>query len=248
MLGRLTRKVALTFADLPEGAERTPVSIHPEILGEWLGSERFMPEEARKNLPPGVATGLAWTPTGGDVLYIETTLLPGSHELTLTGQLGDVMQESARAARSYLWSHAESMGLDISRFKRNGVHIHVPSGAIPKDGPSAGITMATALASAYVGKAVRSDTAMTGEISLSGLVLPVGGIKEKVLAAHRAGIRRIILPKANQKDLKDVPQEVRDELTFILAERIEEVLPAAFNKDVAVSTNRPEPFATSAAS
>jgi ATP-dependent Lon protease len=231
MLGRLTRKVALTFADLPEDQSRQPVTIQTDILAEWLGSERFMPEEARKSLPPGVATGLAWTPTGGDVLYIETTLLPGSHELTLTGQLGDVMQESARAARSYLWSHAESMGLDISRFKRNGVHIHVPSGAIPKDGPSAGITMATALASAYVGKAVRSDTAMTGEVSLSGLVLPVGGIKEKVLAAHRAGITRIILPKANEKDLKDVPQEVRDELTFILAERIEEVLPAAFNPD-----------------
>ncbi|MGZ8406063.1 MAG: endopeptidase La [Nitrospira sp.] len=231
MLGRLTRKVALTFADLPEGQERLPVDIQADILGEWLGSERFMPEEARKSLPPGVATGLAWTPAGGDVLYIETTLLPGSHELILTGQLGDVMQESARAARSYLWSHAESMGLDISRFKRNGLHIHVPSGAIPKDGPSAGITMATALASAYEGKAVRIDTAMTGEISLSGLVLPVGGIKEKVLAAHRAGIKRIILPKANEKDLKEIPQEVRDELTFILAERIEEVLPAAFNPD-----------------
>ena len=142
------------------------------------------------------------------------------------------MQESARAARSYLWAHAESMGLDISRFKRTGLHIHVPSGAIPKDGPSAGITMATALASSYVGKAVRSDTAMTGEISLSGLVLPVGGIKEKVLAAHRAGIRRIILPKANEKDLKDVPQEVRDDLTFILVERIEEVLPCAFDHDI----------------
>ncbi|MBX3335528.1 MAG: endopeptidase La [Nitrospira sp.] len=231
MLGRLTRKVALTFADLPEDQARQPVTMQADMLAEWLGSERFMPEEARKNLPPGVATGLAWTPTGGDVLYIETTLLPGSHDLTLTGQLGDVMQESARAARSYLWSHAESMGLDISRFKRNGVHIHVPSGAIPKDGPSAGITMATALASVYEGKAVRSDTAMTGEISLSGLVLPVGGIKEKVLAAHRAGITRIILPKANEKDLKDVPQEVRDELTFILAERIEDVLPAAFNPD-----------------
>ena len=231
MLGRLTRKVALAFADLPEGQERTPVAIEPAVLSDWLGSERFMPEEARKHLPPGVATGLAWTPTGGDVLYIETTLLPGSHELTLTGQLGDVMQESARAARSYLWSHAESMGLDISRFKRNGVHIHVPSGAIPKDGPSAGITMATALASSYEGKPVRSDTAMTGEISLSGLVLPVGGIKEKVLAAHRAGIKRVILPKANEKDLKNVPQEVRDDMTFILAERIEEVLPAAFNHD-----------------
>ena len=231
MLGRLTRKVALVFADLPEGQEREPVTIRPDVLGEWLGSERFMPEESRKTLPPGVATGLAWTPTGGDVLYVETTLLPGSHELTITGQLGDVMQESARAARSYLWSHAESMGLDISRFKRNGVHIHVPSGAIPKDGPSAGITMATALASSYIGEAVRIDTAMTGEISLSGLVLPVGGIKEKVLAAHRAGIKRIILPKSNEKDLKDVPQEVRENLTFIFVERIEEVLPAAFNHD-----------------
>jgi len=249
MLGRLTRKVALAFADLPESQERQPVTIRADVLEEWLGSERFMPEEARKTLPPGVATGLAWTPTGGDVLYIETTLLPGSHELTLTGQLGGVMQESARAARSYLWSHSESMGLDISRFKRNGVHIHVPSGAIPKDGPSAGITMATALASSYVGKAVRSDTAMTGEISLSGLVLPVGGIKEKVLAAHRAGIKRIILPKANEKDLKDVPQEVRDELTFILVERIEEVLPAAFNQHTPISppAERDEPLATSTA-
>jgi len=250
MLGRLTRKVALTFAELSEGQERVPVSIQPTVLPDWLGSERFMPEEARKVLPSGVATGLAWTPSGGDVLYIETTLLPGSHELTITGQLGDVMQESARAARSYLWSHAESMGLDISRFKRNGLHIHVPSGAIPKDGPSAGITMATALASSYSGKAVRSDTAMTGEISLSGLVLPVGGIKEKVLAAHRAGIKRIILPKANEKDLKDVPQEVRDELTFILVERIEEVLPAAFNQDAPTipPAERDEPLATSTAS
>ena len=233
MLGRLTRKVALTVAERPEGQERQTIKIEKADLPEWLGPERFMPEEARKNIPVGVATGLAWTPTGGDVLYIETTLLPGSHEVSLTGQLGEVMQESARAARSYLWSHAESMGLDISRFKRNGVHIHVPSGAIPKDGPSAGVTMATALASSYVGKPVRSDTAMTGEISLAGLVLPVGGIKEKVLAAHRAGIRRIIQPKPNEKDLKDVPQEVRDDLTFILAERVEEVLRSAFDHEVA---------------
>jgi ATP-dependent Lon protease len=233
MLGRLTRKVALTVAERPEGQERQTIKIEKADLPEWLGPERFMPEEARKNIPVGVATGLAWTPTGGDVLYIETTLLPGSHEVSLTGQLGEVMQESARAARSYLWSHAESTGLDISRFKRNGVHIHVPSGAIPKDGPSAGVTMATALASSYVGKPVRSDTAMTGEISLAGLVLPVGGIKEKVLAAHRAGIRRIILPKPNEKDLKDVPQEVRDDLTFILVERIEEVLRCAFEHEVA---------------
>jgi ATP-dependent Lon protease len=233
MLGRLTRKVALTVAERAEGQERQKVKIGTTDLPEWLGSERFMPEEARQNIPVGVATGLAWTPTGGDVLYIETTLLPGSHEVSLTGQLGEVMQESARAARSYLWSHAESMGLDISRFKRNGVHIHVPSGAIPKDGPSAGVTMATALASSYVGRPVRSDTAMTGEISLSGLVLPVGGIKEKVLAAHRAGIKRIILPKPNEKDLKEVPQEVRDDLTVIPVERIEEVLHSAFDHELA---------------
>jgi ATP-dependent Lon protease len=229
MLGRLTRKIAIQFAELPAEATPQTVSITRGDLDDWLGQERFMPEEARKQLPPGVATGLAWTPVGGDVLYIETTLLPGSHDLTLTGQLGDVMQESARAARSYLWSHAEAMGLDISRFKRNGIHIHIPSGAIPKDGPSAGITMATALASAYVGKPVRTDTAMTGEISLSGLVLPIGGLKEKVLAAHRAGLKRIILPKANEKDLKDIPEEVRQDLQFILVQTIHEVLQAAFD-------------------
>ncbi len=228
MLGRLTRKIALKFAEEPAAQKPTRVEVGRADLGEWLGTERFMPEEARKQLPPGVATGLAWTPTGGDVLYVETSLLPGGHDLTLTGQLGDVMQESARAARSYMWAHAEAMGLDISRFRRNGVHLHVPSGAIPKDGPSAGVTMATALASAYFDRPVRSDTAMTGEISLSGLVLPVGGIKEKVLAAHRAGIKRVILPKANEKDLKEVPEEVRQEIDFLLVESIEDVLRGAF--------------------
>jgi ATP-dependent Lon protease len=239
MLGRLTRKIAVQLADqgdsnaAPDHAtaeESQAIVITKEQLAEWLGTERFMPEEARKQLPVGVATGLAWTATGGDVLYIETSLLPGGNDLTLTGQLGEVMQESARAARSYLWAHAESMGLDISRFKRNGVHIHVPAGATPKDGPSAGITIATALASSYLNTAVRSDTAMTGEISLSGLVLPVGGIKEKVLAARRAGIRRVILPKANQKDLKEVPAQVRSDMTFEFVENIDEVLRAAFEE------------------
>ena len=154
----------------------------------------------------------------------------------------------AKYAAAFFKKAFSSSSSAISRFKRNGVHIHVPSGAIPKDGPSAGITMATALASAYVGKPVRSDTAMTGEISLTGLVLPVGGIKEKVLAAHRAGIRRIILPKANERDLKEVPQEVRDELTVIPVERIEEVLPAAFNQDPASSPERGEPLASATAS
>jgi len=225
MLGRVTRKVALKLAE--NGQEAAPMTISREQLSDWLGTERFLPEEARKALPVGVATGLAWTETGGDVLYIETSLLPGGTGLTLTGQLGDVMQESAQAARSYLWSHAEKLGIDVVRFKRNGLHIHVPSGAIPKDGPSAGITMATALASLYLGLPVHQDMAMTGEISLSGLVLPIGGIKEKVLAARRAGITRVIVPKANQKDLQEVPEEVRAEMTFVLVETIDDVLPAA---------------------
>jgi ATP-dependent Lon protease len=240
MLGRLTRKIAVLRAEREDDIAASPITIEQQQLDEWLGHERFQPEEARKELPPGVATGLAWTPTGGDVLYVETSLLPGNHDLTLTGQLGEVMQESARAARSYLWSHAESMGLDISRFKRNGLHIHVPSGGIPKDGPSAGITMATALASAYVGKSVRSDTAMTGEISLTGLVLPVGGIKEKLLAAHRVGIKRIILPKSNEKDLRDIPDEVRQDLEVLLVERLDEVLRAAFLNEKQSGPSHPE--------
>jgi ATP-dependent Lon protease len=173
-----------------------------------------------------VATGLAWTETGGDVLYVESALLPGGSDLTITGHIGDVMQESAHAARSYLWSRAESLGLDIPVFKQSGMHIHVPEGAIPKDGPSAGVTMASALGSLLLKIPVRKDTAMTGEISLSGLVLPVGGIKEKVLAAHRVGLRRIVLPKANEKDLRDVPDAVRSELSIVFVETIEEVLEA----------------------
>ena len=230
MLGRLTRKIALKRAE--HAAEPQGIRVGAAEIGDWLGAERFMPEEARKDLPAGVATGLAWTETGGDVLYVETSLLPGRHDLTLTGQLGDVMQESAKAAQSYLWSHAETLGIDVSRFRRNGVHIHVPSGAIPKDGPSAGVTMATALASLYLNNAVRNDTAMTGEISLSGLVLPVGGIKEKMLAARRAGIRRVILPKANEKDLKEVPEEVRSEMAFVLVESIDDVLNAALREPI----------------
>jgi ATP-dependent Lon protease len=238
MLGRVTRKVALRLAESMPDAPG-PVVIDREKLGDWLGTERFMPEEARKDLPAGVAMGLAWTETGGDVLYVETSLLPGGRDLTLTGQLGDVMQESARAARSYLWSHADELGIDIDRFKRNGVHIHVPSGAIPKDGPSAGITMTTALASLYLGTPVRSDIAMTGEISLSGLVLPIGGVKEKVLAARRAGIKKVILPKANQKDLREVPEEVQQEMTFTLVDTIEDVLPAALQPSLQLPGKEP---------
>ena len=181
-------------------------------------------------MPAGVATGMAWTEMGGEILFIEATMLPGGGGLTLTGQLGDVMKESAQAARSYLWSHAEQFGFSVKEIKENGVHVHVPAGAIPKDGPSAGVTMASAMASLYTGRKVRSDTSMTGEITLSGLVFPVGGIKEKVLAAHRAGIRRIILPERNLPDTEEIPEDVRAELEIIPAMRIDDVLEAALEK------------------
>jgi ATP-dependent Lon protease len=232
MLGKLTRKVALRLADTPQDEPDSALTIQQDELSDWLGIEKYMPEEARKMLPVGVATGLAWTEAGGDVLYVESTVLPGGSDLTITGQLGDVMQESAQAARSYLWSRAENFGLDIATFKRNGMHIHVPEGAIPKDGPSAGVTMAMAMASLLLRIPVRKDTAMTGEISLSGLVLPVGGIKEKLLAAHRMGLRRIMLPKANEKDLQDVPEAVRSELSVIFVETIEEALEAGLTQPI----------------
>ena len=222
-IGRLTRKSALRQAE----GDSAPVVVRADDLAEWLGPERFSPEQARKDLPAGVATGLAWTESGGDVLYVEATLLPSGRGMTLTGQLGDVMQESARAAQSFLWSHGDQLGIDRALFQRNGVHVHVPAGAIPKDGPSAGVTMVSALASAYRKQPLRIDTAMTGEVTLTGLVLPVGGIKEKVLAARRVGIKRVILPKENQKDLRDLPEAVRQEMEFVFAEKVEDVLKAA---------------------
>jgi ATP-dependent Lon protease len=221
-IGRLARKAALKFA---EGQEDL-LEMNPDQITDLLGPESFLPESAQKNLPAGVATGLAWTPSGGDVLYVEAILLPSGKGLTLTGQLGEVMQESAKAAQSYLWAHAEEYGLDAKAFSDMGVHIHVPAGAIPKDGPSAGITAAVALASLYSKKPARNDTAMTGEITLTGRVLPIGGVKEKVLAARRAGLTRVVMPKANAKDLRDLPEHVRKEMEFIFAERIDEVFAA----------------------
>jgi ATP-dependent Lon protease len=226
-IGRVTRKVALKFAEGKLSDTGGPVTVTLEELSEMLGPEPFNQEEARRDLPPGVATGLAWTEAGGDVLYIEATLLPDGKGLTLTGQLGEVMQESAKAAQSYIWSHATDFDIDPALFKNSGLHVHVPAGAIPKDGPSAGVTMATALTSLYTKLPARSDVAMTGEITLTGLVLPIGGIKEKVLAARRAGIRTVIMPKANQKDLRDLPEEVRKEMEFIFAQRVEDVLRTA---------------------
>jgi ATP-dependent Lon protease len=223
MIGRLARKTALLIAE----GKQPVTEIKPETLSEYLGPERFFYEQARRDVGPGVAAGLAWTESGGDVLYIEATLLPEGKSLTLTGHLGDVMQESARAAYSYLWSNADKYGIDPSLFQKSGVHIHVPAGAIRKDGPSAGITIATALASLYTGLPVDNKTAMTGEITLTGVVLPIGGVKEKVLAAHRAGFNRAILPKENEKDLRDLPEEVRSQSQFIFVEHITEVLTAA---------------------
>jgi ATP-dependent Lon protease len=222
-VGRVARKIALRVAE----GHTDPVVVKPGHLSELLGPEMFQIEQMRRELEPGVAAGLAWTETGGDVLYVEATLLPDGKGLTMTGQLGEVMQESARAAQSYIWSHANSLGIDTAKFKDFGVHVHVPAGAVPKDGPSAGITVAVALTSLYTGFAARGDTAMTGEITLTGLVLPIGGLKEKVLAARRAGIKRIVIPKANLKDLADLPDHVRAEIEFIPCERIQQVLRAA---------------------
>jgi ATP-dependent Lon protease len=234
-IGNLARKVALRVA---EGSTEK-VTITAKEVKDYLGGPRFYPESARDELPAGVATGMAWTEMGGEVLFIEATLLPGGGGLTLTGQLGEVMKESAQAARSYLWSHATEFGIDADIIKHNGVHLHVPAGAIPKDGPSAGVTMASALASLYTGRKVRSDTAMTGEITLSGLVFPIGGLKEKVLAAHRAGIRRIILPYQNESDIESIPNDVQKELEFIPVARISDVLNAALEKE---ATQAPSSF------
>lgn len=234
-IGSIVRKVALKIAQ----GETEHVTVDAPDIKEYLGAPRFYPEEARKELPAGVATGMAWTEMGGEVLFIEATLLPGGSGLTLTGQLGEVMQESARAARSFLWSHAADFGIDPEMFKSYGVHLHVPAGAIPKDGPSAGVTMASALASLYTGRRVRPDTAMTGEVTLSGLVFPVGGIKEKVLAAHRAGIRRIILPARNEADTEEIPEDVRRELEIVPVTRVNEALDAALERLVA---NPPPPL------
>ena len=233
-IGRVARKVALKVAK----GQTEKIIVDASDIKEYLGARRFFLEEARKELPAGVATGMAWTEMGGEILFIEANLLPGGHGFTITGQLGEVMQESARAAQSYLWSHAQEFGIDPSMFKNYGVHLHVPAGAIPKDGPSAGVTITAALASLYTGRRVRPDTSMTGEITLSGLVFPVGGIKEKVLAAHRAGIHRIIMPARNEADLEELPEDVRHELNIKLVNRINEVVEAALEKFVA---NPPPP-------
>jgi len=224
-IGSLCRKVARRRA---EGNE-TPMEVTPDVVVEMLGAPKFLDEEMEERTKdPGVAIGLAWTPAGGEVLFIEASRMTGGGTLTLTGQLGDVMKESARAALSWLRTHAREYNIDPDFFKNAEMHVHVPSGAIPKDGPSAGVTMATAMASELTGRPVRGDVAMTGELTLSGRVLPIGGVKEKVLAARRVGIREVILPKQNAKNVnEDLTPELRQDLTIHLVSSIDEVLALA---------------------
>jgi ATP-dependent Lon protease len=218
-----------------------------DTIGELLGKPRFRPRRKKEESEVGVATGLAWTEAGGELLETEVSLMRGKGKLTLTGKLGEVMQESARAAVSYLRSRAELLGVDPEFNETMDLHIHVPEGAIPKDGPSAGITMATALVSALNGVAVRKDVAMTGEITLRGRVLPVGGIKDKVLAAYRAGITEVVLPRENEKDLEDIPAEVRDDLTIQLVESMDEVLRVTLDGGLPPLLKRREGFDDAAA-
>ena len=222
-IGRALRQAAMRIAE----GESGPIAISAADLSSVMGAPLFEDEVAMRTSIPGVATGLAWTPVGGDILFIEATANPGNGRLILTGQLGEVMKESAQAALSIVKSCGGSYGIDVSRFEKTDIHIHVPAGATPKDGPSAGVAMFMALVSLMTDRTVRSDTAMTGEISLRGLVLPVGGIKEKVVAAHRAGIKRVMLPARNKRDFEDIPQEVREQLTFVWLERVDDAVSSA---------------------
>jgi ATP-dependent Lon protease len=222
-IGSACRKVAL---DVAMGTLRRKVSVTAPRVRELLGRPRFQPDVRRRTAEPGVATGLAWTPVGGDVLFVEASAMPGKGKLTITGQLGDVMRESAEAALSYVRAHAD---LPEDWFASHDVHVHVPAGAIPKDGPSAGITMATALMSLVSGRPVRDDTAMTGELTLTGQVLPIGGLKEKALAAQRAGIHRVLAPRRNEVDLEDLPEPLREDVDFVWVGDVDEVFAAALS-------------------
>src|SRR5579883_3080354 len=217
-IGRVLRQAAMRIAE----GESGPIAISSADLAAILGPPPFENEVAMRTSVPGVATGLAWTPVGGDILFIEATATPGNGRLILTGQLGEVMRESAQAALSIVKNRAVSLGIDPNRFEKTDIHIHVPAGATPKDGPSAGVAMFMALVSLLTDRTVRGDTAMTGEISLRGLVLPVGGIKEKVVAAHRAGIKRVMLPARNRKDYEEIPEEVREQMEFVWLERVDD--------------------------
>jgi ATP-dependent Lon protease len=226
-IGSVCRAVA---AKVARGKAQN-ISVTPQLVEETLGPPKYIREARLRADAPGVVTGLAYTPVGGEVLHIEATRYPGKGAVTLTGQIGDVMKESVQAAFSLVRSRVKELGIDAAIFKDTDIHVHVPSGAVPKDGPSAGVAMFTALASLFTGTPVRASVAMTGEITLRGLVLPIGGLKEKTLAAMRAGIREVVIPKLNEKDLADVPEEVRRKLKFTLAGDVDDVLAAALGKN-----------------
>ena len=225
-IANICRKVARKIAEGKKG----PLHITPKDLYKYVGPPRYLPEEEREKDEVGVATGLAWTESGGEILFIEATTMKGKGSLTLTGHLGEVMKESAQAALSYVRSKAPALGIKEDVFGKTDIHIHVPAGAIPKDGPSAGVTMGTAITSALTGRPVKKDVAMTGEITLRGRVLPIGGLKEKTLAARRAGIKTLIIPKRNAKDIEDIPKIVRKDLEIRLVEHMDEVLDIALLK------------------
>jgi ATP-dependent Lon protease len=233
-IGAALRSAAVKIA----AGEATKVTLGTDDIPTILGPRRFESELAMRTSVPGVATGLAWTPVGGDILFIESSRVPGSGKLILTGQLGDVMKESAQAAVTLVKAQISQLGVSVDGLDKQDLHIHVPAGAIPKDGPSAGVAMFTSLASLLTNRTVRNDVAMTGEISLRGLVLPVGGIKEKVIAAARAGIRLVILPARNRKDFEDIPESARKMLEFVWAERVDDVLAAAFSSESESSRGR----------
>jgi ATP-dependent Lon protease len=236
-IGGVARKVVIKVAEGHSGTTR----VTPAAVREILGHPRFGYHEeiSERTDIPGVATGLSVTAFGGDVLFVEATQMPGGKSFQYTGQLGEVMQESARAAFSYIRSQAKALDIPDDYFEKHDIHLHVPAGAVPKDGPSAGVTMATALASLIARRPVRSNVAMTGEITLRGQVLPVGGIKDKILAAHRFGVDTVILPKRNEPDLEDVPEEVRKAMVFVMAERVEDVLQAALLPEGAALDGQP---------
>ena len=234
-LAALFRKAARRVA---EGKAGKKTRIDERRVRSWLGPRRFSGEVRRRTSDPGVATGMAVTATGGDVLFIEASAYPGRGRLKVTGQLGEVMQESAQAALSWVRSHAEQLGVDPQWFSENDIHVHVPAGAVPKDGPSAGITMATAIVSLVTGRPVSEEVAMTGEVTLTGQVLAIGGVRDKVLAAQRAGIRTVVLPKENEADLEDLPNETRKGIEFVLADHVDEVLATAFDGAAPLQTPR----------
>ena len=231
-IGAVCRKVATRIA---EGSAQH-VTVLADEVPSYLGKPDYVFEVAERTQIPGVATGLAWTPSGGDILFIEATKMKGSKGFTLTGQLGDVMRESAQAALSFVRANTRLLGIDEDAFSNLDIHLHVPAGAVPKDGPSAGVAMATAIASVMKEHPVDGEVGMTGEITLRGLVLPVGGIKEKVLAARRAGLKKVCLPRRNEKDLDELPEDVREEMQFILVDRVEQVFDVAFGNSEGIQS------------